>query len=77
VSARQLEGDAAGGAGDGPRRLARVAGQSDVDVVGRPPKQAVANGAADEPGLLAGQRLARSFERLSHSPSAPATRSRT
>ena len=62
--ARELEGGAAAGARDRPRRLARVAGQRDVDVVGRPAEQAVAHGAADEPRLVPRQRLAGDLQRL-------------
>ena len=62
--ARQLEGGAAGGARDRARRLARVAGQRDVDVVGRPAEQAVAHGAADHPRLAARQGLPCRLQRL-------------
>ena len=60
----QLERRAAGGARDRPRRLARVALERDVDVVGAAAEQPVAHGAADEPGLAAGERRARGVERL-------------
>ena len=64
--AGQLERHAAGGARDRPRRLARVAVERDVDVVGRAAEQLVAHGAADQPRLAAGQRRAGGLERPTH-----------
>ena len=64
--AAELERRAAGRARDPPRVPLRIAGDREVDVVGVAPEQAVAHGAADEPGLLAGQDLARDLERFAH-----------
>ena len=62
--AGELEATPARRARDRPRGLARVALEREVDVVGRPPEQPVADGAADEPRLPARERLARRLERL-------------
>ena len=44
----------------------RVAGERDVEVGGRAPEQAVADGAADEPGRLAAEALARGLQPVGH-----------
>ena len=43
-----------------------VAVEDDVEVRGRAPEQAVAHGAADEPGRLPGERLAERRGRVAH-----------
>jgi hypothetical protein len=60
--ARELERRAARGPGDLPRGPAGVALERDVDVVGRPPEQPVAHGAAHQPRLLPGERRTGSLE---------------
>ena len=62
----ELERGPAGGLRDPPRRAARVAGDGDVDVVGRAAEQPVAHGAADQPGRLARERGPRRLQRLAH-----------
>ena len=64
--AAELERRAARRARDPLRVPLRVAGDREVDVVGVAPEQMVAHGTADQPGLLAGQRLARDAQRLAH-----------
>ena len=64
--AGELERRAAGGARDRPGRGARIPVEGDVDVVGRPLEQAVADRAADQPRRAAGERRARGRERLGH-----------
>ena len=49
-----------------PRVRLRVAGDREVDVVGLAAEQLVADRAADEPHVLAGERFARDGERLAH-----------
>jgi hypothetical protein len=55
----QLEGRPARRPREPLRRRADVAVDDEVEVVDRPAQEAVAQRAADEPGALAGQRLAR------------------
>ena len=64
--AGELEGRAAGGAGDRLRRFARVALERDVDVVGGAAEQVVAHRAADQPRLAARERVAGGLERPGH-----------
>ena len=62
--AGELERRSPGRPGDLPRRLARIARESHVDVVGRPPEQTVAHSPADQPRLASGQRRPGRLERL-------------
>ena len=48
------------------RARLRIAGDREVDVVGVAPEQLVAHGAADEPRVLALQRVAGDVERRAH-----------
>ncbi len=57
--AAELERRPAGGLGQLAREALRVARDRQVDVVGVAAEQPVAHGAADQPGLLAGQRDSR------------------
>ena len=64
--AGQLERGAAAGARDRPRGGLRVAGERDVEVGGVAAEQAVADRAADDPGRLVAEALARGLEPVAH-----------
>ena len=63
---REAERRAARRARDAGRGLARVARHGDVEVARGTPQQPVAHRAADEPGRLAGERLAGGGQRIGH-----------
>ena len=68
---RQLEQRPARGAGDRARRGVDVAVDDQVDVVDRAAQEAVAGNAADEPGVVPGERAADDRDGLRHAPAAP------
>ena len=64
--AGELEGGAARLVGHRAGGAPRVAGDGEVEVDGLAAEQAVADGAADDPGVRAGEDLARDLERRLH-----------